>query len=69
MWRILNWLFGWDYIVGRGVIYRIRTLKTLGGEYYHIKSDYQGLLGINEANKQDNLIWLTCKPEKYLGRE
>lgn len=64
MWRLFNWLFGWDYIYfdygyyGYGVR-RVRKLPN-GAAWY------QRNFRIRKIAREDEVIWLTCKSSKYL---
>ena len=67
MWRLWNKLFGWDYVVWSykhsdlpGDVSRIIVDQT-GTPYIHEYSEVYRAL--SDASK---IIWLTCKPEKYL---
>lgn len=60
MYRLLNWLFGWDYVrtSNDGVC------RVLGfvGEMVWVKTK-DGRLGCTDVNCYE---WLTCKPSKYI---
>lgn len=65
MWRLYNWLFGWDYITwsnsaDQGVA-RVRRDKN-GNLYYWRYCNTKLPDPIKNAR---NHLWLTCKPEKY----
>lgn len=65
MWRLLNKLFGWDYIYwedtcARGVA---RVYKTSGNEPYYYK--YKSITLIRKVDNGEVKIWLTCEPSKY----
>ena len=67
MWRLLNKLFGWDYIywensAGQGIA-RVYTGVDEGVWYWRYKSTT--LIDIIESPNQ--VMWLTCKPIKYFG--
>lgn len=67
MWKLMNRLFGFDYIqwsnfADHGVarVYRDGT----GCAYYW---RYRNICVADRITKANQVIWLTCAPEKYLG--
>lgn len=65
MWRILNKLFGWDYVMGdrdHDVGSRRVRVDALGNPFYIRRFN----LG-RRISSPDQVIWLTCHPSKYLG--
>ena len=66
MYKLWNFLFGWDYIhwsnrSGDGIA---RVSKTPDGKAYYFRSRI-GII-IDVIRKKDQVLWLTCLPEKYL---
>ena len=64
---LLNKIFGWDYIAwsnfaDQGVS---RVYKTQCGKVYYWR--YRVTKKIDEILEPDQVIWLTCKPEKYFN--
>lgn len=76
MYKILNWLFGWDYILwsnswacldelAGGVSRLHRDIE--GNLWYHVKGE--GWSGIRVVEKPSHVLWLTCSPSKYFELE
>lgn len=68
MYKILHWLFGWDYIgwynsADNGIA---RVFNDSTGRTFYFR--YRITKLIDEIHKPEQVIWLTCKPEKYLKR-
>ncbi len=66
MYRLWNYLFGWDYIVWS---------NSVDNGIARVHVDYNGVIcywrykGISVKDKiinKNNYIWLTCEPDKYL---
>lgn len=67
MWRILNKLFGWDYIYWESSCnYGISIIRSSyqSGKPYYIKYGSGIIVQVNDHN---DVIWLTCHPSKYLN--
>ena len=70
MYKILNWLFGWDYVFWKNVwtwgISRVNTSKA--GMLWYWTDD---LLDKEATELFDptEVIWLTCHPSKYFKLE
>ena len=69
MYKLLNYLFGWDYIawdnsVARGVA---RVFTTPDGNVCYWR--YKSIKVIDIINKPNEVIWLTCPPSKYFGNK
>ena len=65
MWRLFNWLFGWDYIYwknssAQGVARIIELPSGLVGYW-----QYRSISVFQIICNPDQIIWLTCKSEKY----
>lgn len=67
MWRLLHFLFGWDYIYWRGLadwgIARVHVAAD--GTVFYWQSRVCCVLG--KIERADDVVWLTCLPEKYIG--
>ena len=69
MYRLWNYLFGWDYILWKNCLYkgvsRVRVLPN-GTPYY---LEY-GRMDTFELIKDNNEVyqWLTCDESKYLDK-
>lgn len=66
MYRIKNFLFGWDYISWcNGVDYGIaRVMKLDDGKVIYWRYKLTNVL--DEIKDKDEVYWLTCHPSKYL---
>jgi len=69
MYKLLHFLFGWDYIYWKNSADRgiARVFLTRDGRccYYRYKS--VGL--IDEIKSPAQVLWLTCPPENYIQCE
>jgi hypothetical protein len=66
MYKIYNWLFGWDYItwespVDQGVA---RVHQDKNGNLFYWRYNYEACIPCPISSATDHL-WLTCSPEKY----
>ena len=65
MWRIFNYLFGWDYIVWHNSaddgIARIHVDKNGNVFYWRYKLTKVA----DPIKKASHFLWLTCEPSKY----
>lgn len=65
MYKLLNKIFGWDYIYWRntcdGGISRV--FITPDGKVSYWRYKITNIL--DEIKKPDDVIWLTCNPNKY----
>lgn len=65
MWKLFNYLFGWDYVTWRNTadngIARVHVDKT--GKVYYWR--YKIISVADVITSADNHLWLTCSPEKY----
>lgn len=66
MWKILNRIFGWDYIswknsADQGVA-RVYT-DGIGRAWYW---RYKGTACCDVISEAKQVIWLTCEPSKYM---
>ena len=69
LWSLLHRLFGWDYIywvnsADRGVA-RIHKDKDGAAFYWRYKITRLA----DRVTCADQVIWLTCEPSKYLGKQ
>lgn len=65
MHRLLKFIFGWDYIywelsVANGIA---RVRKAPDGTIWYYS--YWLLDRIDKIENKDQVLWLTCLPEKY----
>lgn len=69
MWRILNKLFGYDYIVWnngfKSGIARVHVNDD--GVVYCYSNRMRSM--IEKINSPDQVFWLTCKSNKYFKEE
>lgn len=67
MYKLLNRYFGWDYILWKNTastgISRVIICpdETLG--YWR----YRSIKVFDKIEKSSDVIWLTCKPSKYIN--
>jgi len=75
LYKILNWIFGWDYVAWknendsrmRGIV---RIFIDGTGKCRYDKNIYMNFeANFVEIKNADEVVWLTCKPEKYLNNE
>ena len=66
MYKLLNLLFGWDYIYWDNFADRgIARVHIAGdGTVYYNRYKIMGI--IDKIKSKDQVIWLTCTGEKYL---
>jgi hypothetical protein len=66
MYKILNELFGWDYIHWHNTasqgISRVRVAAD--GTIYYWR--YKSIKVLDKICAANAVVWLTCKPEKYI---
>lgn len=64
-YKILNMLFGWDYVVWKPFLVsgvsRIHQEKGTGRVYYF----QQHNKAYEIVTSKNQVVWLTCSPEKY----
>jgi len=65
MWKLLNYLFGWDYITWKNSadqgIARVHVDKNRNVFYWR----YKGSKLPDPIASATKHLWLTCSPEKY----
>ena len=66
MWKLFNFLFGWDYIywsnsADQGVA---RVYCSHDGKAFYFR--YRILQLVDVIKQPDQVVWLTCEPSKYL---
>lgn len=66
MYRLLHWLFGWDYIQWRNTadqgIARVRV-DGRGVVWYW---RYRLICAADRITSADQVLWMTCSPDKYM---
>ena len=67
MWRIWNKLFGWDYIFWQNYVDRGIAKVYKDGKNNPYYFQYKLLNLIQPIRKESDVIWLTCKPNKYIN--
>ena len=72
MHRILNYLFGWDYVTWQDCLYKgIDKVRVLpNGKPYFLKyGSSSNFTYITKENNGSTVIhaWMTCDPGKYIG--
>ena len=71
MYKILNWLFGWDYIAWDYCTLSVddsgiaRVYINPDGDVWYWK--YKRLGHHNIITSKDDVLWLTCSSDKYMG--
>ena len=65
MYKILNKIFGWDYIYWENTADRgiARVYVDAKGNAYYFR--YKIIKFIDHIRKPTDVIWLTCLPIKY----
>lgn len=65
-WKLLNRLFGWDYIGWKNSaasgIAQVFNDGTGRAFYFRYKNTHV----IDQIKMADQVVWLTCPPSKYL---
>lgn len=68
MYKLFNYLFGWDYIAWKNSadsgIARVR-LDGEGNPYY-FRYESIGFVDKLPADRGQTITWLTCSPSKYI---
>ena len=68
MYKLLRALFGWDYISWKNTadcgISRVYLSGNDMAFYWRYKSLHFAII----INEPEDVLWLTCKPEKYLHK-
>ena len=67
MWRLFNYLFGWDYIYwNNGISSGIARIHKdfNGGAWYYL---YKVITVIGRVRNANDVVWLTCEPDKYIN--
>lgn len=74
MYRILNYLFGWDYVTWEDCLYkgvsRVRVLPN-GKPYFLKYGSNSNFEYITKENNGSTVIhaWMTCDPSKYISEK
>lgn len=65
MYKLLNRLFGWDYIHWHNTsdsgVARVRKLPDGRVVYWR----YRGISILDEIKTKEQVFWLTCSPSKF----
>lgn len=66
MWQIFNFLFGWDYIQWSNIADQgiARVFNDGAGRTVYWRYRLTNVIDVIENEEQ--VIWLTCKPSKYM---
>lgn len=66
MYKLLNKIFGWDYISWQNTCDDgiARVFKTKCGKVVYLRYKHTKVLDI--IKNKDQVLWLKCEPEKYL---
>lgn len=69
MYRLFNYLFGWDYIhwqntADRGIA---RVHVDGSGKVFYWRYKITSLVDVIRCPSE--VLWLTCKPSKYFGEK
>lgn len=65
-YKILHWLFAWDYIVWSKQIDQGIARVHIDGEGKPWYWRYKSTRLADRILRADQVIWLTCHPSKYL---
>lgn len=67
MYRLLHWLFGWDYIQWSNSAHQgvARVYVDGMGRVFYWRYKVTKLVDI--IQKPEQVIWLTCEPDKYFA--
>ena len=65
MWKVWNYLFGWDYITWKNSADQgiARIHKDGNGNLFYWR--YRSVELADPIEKASNHLWLTCSPTKY----
>lgn len=66
MYKLLNYLFGWDYIAWKNSIDSGIARVYLSGDGTAFYFRYRNICCIDKIHKPEQVIWLTCASKKYL---
>jgi len=66
MYRLWNYLFGWDYVIWENSVAQgvAKVQKYPDGKIGYWR--YRATNVFDEIKDADQVIWLTCHPSKYL---
>lgn len=67
MFKVLNLLFGWDYVAWRNSADHGVARVHVDGRGVVFYWRYKGVRVADEIRDSTDVLWLTCKPEKYLA--
>lgn len=65
MYKLLNFLFGWDYVYWSNMVDEgIARVHVAGdGTVYYYR--YKSITIIDKITNKNQVIWLTCTEDKY----
>lgn len=66
IWRLCNFLFGWDYVAWSNCADEGVAKVYWDGETRPYYWRYRITSVVDRIFKADQVIWLTCAPSKYL---
>lgn len=69
MYKLLNYLFGWDYIAWRNSAASGIARIEVDGRGLVFYWRYKSTRLADVISSPENVLWLTCPPEKYLPIE
>ena len=66
MYKLLNYMFGWDYIAWNNYCDSgiARVHKAVDGRVWYWRYKITNVM--DEVKTTDQVMWLTCHPDKYL---
>lgn len=66
IYKLLNILFGWDYVAWNNIAAQgvARIHVSASGVVFYWR--YKSTKVLDVIHRKDQVIWLTCLPEKYL---
>jgi hypothetical protein len=69
MYKLKHWLFGWDYIAWSNTAHQgiARIQKDHNGRVWYWR--YRKTEVADVITNADQVLWLTCKPQKYLQQQ
>ena len=67
MYKVLNWLFGWDYIQWKNFADTGISRVFIDGGGRVVYWRYRVIQVMDKIGDPKEVFWLTCKPEKYFN--
>lgn len=68
-YKILHWLFGWDYVLLCGSCDRVIARVFILPDGRVVAWEHKRLNWLYEIGNPDQVVWLTCLSSKYLPDE